>query len=378
MVATMKQVSTTNEQVIQFSDQDWRLISHEGDQPQEIFRAIQGKPILYSPGFGASRNLPIGGNITDEEITRVSLGWEVVDKTWHLGIILTGKLQKKRNSRWLEIASWEDLQQDKHEATAKEAGEALAKVLGVRYSPIESTKDTQYGANLAPLPLEIGIWYLEERPDDGTIQPNGLLQFKRATKWYRQKIFRTAWYAFWAVIYVIVSITTLNADIALPASGTLIPNPQWLPYLGIGAAFLLVGIVVRTIWQLLTEPDRIYLNPQNKTIGAYKGKNQKWEKHQDEIQSVYVTEVIKKKSDDTDIYHGEINLYVGNKEFAFVLDSEIQEDHAKLNDPSKGRPRNDTILELNALNANSDLQAAGLYIAKMLGEIPCWHDVRMK
>ncbi|GAB1421677.1 hypothetical protein MASR2M15_18580 [Anaerolineales bacterium] len=376
----MKQIATSDNHVIQYTDTQWRLVTVDSEHPRELIKAQSGQAIFCEAGFVSARNLPINGKLETGDIRQVAVGWEDADQSWHLGLLVNNTLAEKRKSRWVELARWETSPNKPLQSEASESALALASLLKIPFKRIEAPQDLQehYHSDLLSLPLELGVWKLEYRPDDGTIQPVGLVQFIRNQRWYRNKWMRVAWYTFWAVIYIIVSLATLTSEIALPAAGTLIPNPEWLPYLGLAASVLLIGIVLYTLYQILTEPNRILLNPQDHSISAFRGKNRRWVYQGEKVQSIYVTEVLKHKAQDEDIYHGELNLYFGDKKFFLILDPEIQEDHMQVLDPGRSKPQTDTIVELNSSNANSKLQHAGLHIARILGDLPCWYDLRIK
>jgi hypothetical protein len=114
-------------------------------------------------------------------------------------------------------------------------------------------------------------------------------------------------------------------------------------------------------------------------VSVWRGKNQRWQQSAQDIQSVYVSEIVKKRADDLTSEHGEINLHLGTGRFQFVLHQGEPENRALHRQPAdeKGR-RSEEIVPLTRFIIASDLQAMGVYIAEALApELPCWYDRRV-
>ncbi|MCA9895636.1 MAG: hypothetical protein KC615_21775, partial [Anaerolineae bacterium] len=114
------------------------------------------------------------------------------------------------------------------------------------------------------------------------------------------------------------------------------------------------------------------------SISAYAGKSRKWQQSVPDIQSIYVSEMVKKKSNDPTVEHGEINLHLGGGKFFHVM----QQGQADTNDTaprSANKPRRqaDAIMPLTRDMLHSHLQSIGLHIAEAL-HAPCWYDMRIK
>ena len=124
------------------------------------------------------------------------------------------------------------------------------------------------------LPLHLGMWRLRAADDKGEVE--GELRLLREQRWLQGRLRQIAWYALWTAIYLWVSIATINSDLGLPIAGTLIPNPAWLPYLGLVVAVLLMLAIARQIVIILREPDTLLIQPWERSVGAWRGNKQLW------------------------------------------------------------------------------------------------------
>ena len=143
-------------------------------------------------------------------------------------------------------------------------------------------------------------------------------------------------------------------------------------------AVLLGVLVIGNVIHTLVAIKAIVIDPTSRSISAYSGKKQKWQKAVPDVQSVYVSEMVKKKSNDPTIEHGEINLHLGGGNFFHVM----QQGQAETNDTAprgtnKPQREADAIMPLSRDMLHTHLQSMGLHIAEAL-QTPCWYDMRVK
>jgi hypothetical protein len=104
-----------------------------------------------------------------------------------------------------------------------------------------------------------------------------------------------------------------------------------------------------------------------------------WQIPVNEIQSVYVSEVVKKREDPPNTEYGEINLHLGGGKFHFVLEQEDPQDNEDIPQPEQAiHYKQSEIRELTRDGVYTALQAANLYIADTLGDLSVWHDLRVR
>lgn len=362
----MDRISASGNMIIEHSIDLWRLISTSNGQERNLLEAKTGKPVSYMEIFGSKRRLPKGGKLALDDIQRVVLGWSPEDECWHLGLLVEQELAEQRGTRWCELARWPDPETTVFNETAAEAGQSLARTLQRPFNLIEPDKSAIAGAAqptsappppLRSLPLEFDQW---------TLTRQSALQFVRGSQWARQRVVRLLWYALLVVAYFVLSIVTLMGVIALP-------KPEFLPYLGLVVGVFLVGMMFYTFYELVNRPSRVVIDHSG--VEGQRGGNTAWQVTKDNIDSVYVSEVVKHKTHKRLIYHGEINLHLKDGTFRNILE---QPHPVEENQPSaSAKSLEESVTPLTLYNAQTDLQMAGLHVAQTLG-IECHYDQRFK
>lgn len=377
----MPRIAVSANALVDYSPERWRLIQvDDRAEPKLLVEAKRDLPLRYNGYFAVSRDLPESGEIQSADLGQVVLGWSNETSSWQLGITLSPEIALARSSRWFELLRLTDADAAAHEAKAIQLGKALADTLGI---PLASTApvDTALAPepiSLEPLPLDLGQWRLEEA--DRARGADGELRLTREKRWLRAKQRQIAWYALLIVVYLWVALATLNSELGLPIAGTLIPNPAWLPYLGIGVAIMLLLAIVRLLWIVQREPNAIVLNPYEKTVSAWRGRQQLWRVNAGSVQSIYVSEVVKKRGRKPTIFHGEINLHLLDGRFLPLLVDSEKIVNALLpdRDPVTEKAKPAGVQALEPETVSTALQAAAIHIGLCLGELPIWHDRRLK
>lgn len=353
------------------STERWRLSIN--DRPTAEASSLG---LRYGGKFARTRRLPPTGLLDQTQIQQVVLGWQQSDEAWHLGVVVGHDLAQERGSRWVELAYWPDPEQYVFEEAATEAAQALADILGVDYQFIlpRALEQAEPEPPLPEPPFTFGMWRMV-RAEQGK---SGYV-FERLPRWRRAKYGRILWYGFWAVVYFALSLATLTSDIALPNAGTLLPNPQWLPYMGLAIAWLLITLI---FWQLLvvaSRPNRFVVDPAAGSITAWANRRQRWSVAIADVQSVYISEVVKRRERGPATEYGELNLHLGGGKFRFVLKQDETQSESSVPQPEElPRRATDEVVQLKRTNAFTDLQVAGLTLAEALGDLPTWYDLRVK
>jgi len=369
-------ISAADNAIIKLQD-GWQLL-----QQDQVLAEAKPQGLAYTLSFGSSRRLPADGLLPREAVEQVVLGWQASDETWYLGLVVARELATLRQSRWCALARWPDPDASVFGELGAQAGQALARHLGVPFVhvPPRLSEPPPPTRELPPLPLSLGNWELHQAAqaqirEGAAIQP-GDLYLIRSARWRRYHLGRALWFVFSAVLYVVVSLATLNSRLALPNSGTLIPNPQLLPYLGL---LIALGLLVSALGQLLIlrrEVRLIQISRQGLTWWRA-GRSLRHAAAQD-IQSLYVSEVVKRRERGSLTEHGEMNAHIGGGRFERLMSQGVPLSNAARHAPDGPQgARQSGVYPLTRASYRTDLQVAALYLAEALS-LPAWEDVRQK
>ena len=376
----MTRIAVTANSLVDYSLDRWRLIEIDDPKaPKLVLEAKRGAPLRFDAYFAASRDLPESGEILQADLGQVVLGWSNESGSWQLGLTLSPEISLARSSRWFEILRFTHADPAVHEEKALRLGQALAQTLDIPFASTDAgikAEPEPEPIPLVDLPLHLGMWRLQPADENG----GGQLRLQREKRWLRGRLRQIAWYGLWTLIYLWVSIATLTSELGLPIAGTLIPDPAWLPYLGLVVAVLLVLAIARQLIIILREPDALLINPWERTVGAWRGDKQLWKVKAGGVQSVYASEVVKKRGRRPTILHGEINLHLLDGSFRSLLIDREKIVDALLpgSDPAAEKKRPEGVLALEPAEATTALQAAAIHIALSLGELPVWYDRRLR
>ena len=376
----MTRIAVSENALVDYSPDRWRLIKVEDPQaPKLVLEAKRDAPLRFDAYFAASRDLPDSGEILEADLGQVVLGWSNESESWQLGLTLSPEISLARSSRWFEILRLTHPDPAAFEETASQLGQALAQALDIPFASTEAGIEAEPEPEPIPLvdlPLQLGMWRLQAADPDGA----GELRLQREQRWLHGKLRQIAWYGLWTAVYLWVSIATLTSELGLPIAGTLIPNPAWLPYLGLVVAGLLLLAIARQILIILREPDALLINPWERSVGAWRGDTQLWKVKASSVQSLYASEVVKKRGRRPTILHGEINLHLLDGSFLSLLIDRDKIVDALLpgSDPGAEKKRPAGVHVLEPAEATTALQAASVHIALSLGELPVWYDRRLR
>jgi hypothetical protein len=258
------------------------------------------------------------------------------------------------------------------------AGETYAPEQPYQTPLVEEAPKRKRMLPLPQAPFRTGLWTLER-------DPNGVLQYRRSASWVWTRLGRAAWYGFWAVVYVFLAYATLNSTLALPNAGTMLPNPQILPYLGIGSAVLLFVLVLYILFDTMLSPGLLVIDPYTRTIRMQRGDQTVWSKSANDLQSVYVSHIVELKhkkrkggvqEPQWNVQHSEMNLHLGDKKFKCFLRVEETEELI-VDDYLADIYSEDSVRLLEVEGVATPMQGAAMTIAQAL-VVPCYYDHRTK
>jgi len=358
----MERIPAAGNLTVEVDIDRWRLLSNSNSEERVLVEAKQGQAMRYMDVFANKRRLPISGQLPLPDIQRVVLGWSQDDQSWHLGLLLEKDLAEIRGSRWCEMAKWHDPDTTMFSDVATLAGRTLARTLTRPFNLLEPNEPAAAAQTVQPppllrsLPLEFDGWTLEKK---------AALQFRRGGQWARSKVIRLLWYTVLAVVYFVLSILSLQKIIALP-------QPEFLPYLGIVVGVFLIGVVLYTVYELLNKPNIVRVDATG--VRALRGKSNRWFVETGKIESVYISEVVNRSGKKRVVHHGEINLLLRNEKFRNVLEQPhaIEDDHIPTIEDIT-----EAVAPLTLYNVSSDLQTASLYVAQALN-VEARYDRRLK
>jgi hypothetical protein len=407
----MTRVPASDHFVIEMSSNRWRLLLTDDAKEKVLAEAAPGRSLRYVNSFADKRRLPTG-TLASGLITQVVLGFSESDGAWHLGLSLSEELANQRGSRWCELVRWRSGDVMADVSLAQQAAQSLAQILevpfrsiapknaaapaGVALSSASTTSRpaaasavyapavTQTETFTAPtvpaveveerplrtLPVKSGMWTLERTED-------GQLQLVRSGRWAASKTVRILWYLFWVIVYVLISVATLTSNLALPNSGILLPDPKVLPILGLATAVVLFILILKNVYELLTEIGRIVIDPRSHSITALAGTSESWHLEGHEIEAIYVSQVVSQRGTKETLHHGELNLYLSKGTFLPLIiqpDNEEKFTVSEAQAKDKSRPK-DALFPLNSTEADSSLQTLAVYLARGLN-VPAWYDRR--
>jgi len=375
----MTRIAVSDNMLVDYSEDRWRLIQLDAAAaPTLLVEVKAGRSFRYDDDFGNRRALPPLGEVAPRDIGEVVLGWSEEEAAWQLGMTLAPDLSFSRSSRWFEVLRIDDADQSRSQRTVQQIGLALADVLGKPF--VASTPGDAMAAPepipLIDLPLDLGDWILGAR----TKADQSELQFARDRRWIRARYRQIAWYGLLAAFYAWVSITSLIHELALPNAGTLIPDPSLLPYLGIGVSLLLLVMIALQVKKIMGEPDTLVISADKQSVNALRGGGLRWQVDAGAVQSVYASELVKKRGRRPVVFHGEINLQMIDGSFRRLLVEDDKRADALLPGCDavieKNRPSGVSVLEPDAVA--TALQAAAVHVAVCLGDLPVWYDRRFK
>ncbi len=376
----MTRIAVSANSLVDYSPDRWRLIKvADPKAPKLVLEAKRGAPLRFDAYFAASRDLPESGEILQADLGQVILGWSKESGSWQLGLTLSPEISLARSSRWFEILRFTHADPAVHEEEATRLGQALAQALGIPFASTDAgiaAEPEPEPIPLVDLPLHLGMWRLQPADEKG----EGELRLLREKRWLQSRLRQIAWYGLWILIYLGVSIASLISELGLPIAGTLIPDPSWLPYLGLVVAGLLALAIARQVMIILREPDALRINAFERTMSAWRGDKQLWKINAGRVQSVYASEVVKKRSRRPTILHGEINLHLLDGSFlSLMIDREkIVDALLPGSDSAAEKKRPEGVLALEPAEVTTALQAAAVHIALGLGELPVWYDRRLR
>lgn len=194
----------------------------------------------------------------------------------------------------------------------------------------------------------------------------------------RGAFWRTVWYMLWAVIFVLLSATSLTSGIAPP-------QPEALIYGGfIAGGFLLITAIV-TLIRGRQRINRIVADGTRREIVGLRGDTALWVLPVDTINALYISERVSRARPGKPgrlVHDGELNFLMHDGMFWHGavfngLDERVMLPLPPVNSDDASALNQEEVVPLDGHRALSSLAQAGLLIARSMG-IAANYDQRLK
>jgi hypothetical protein len=249
---------------IELGSATWRLVngSRHRERPGAVTALLEASPgeITCSPAFARARQIP-GEGLSPEDVARVVVGWAPESHNWHLGLLLAARPDSQSRMRWCGLASWPSGEPPEFATQAKLAGQRLARIINRPFhivapavgpaTPVMDTQPVQTTARMEPVVVERPA---AEEPALQTppfeFSDMVMAAVPRGYVWQVRSRVLLLMGAKAVGLLVLVGLYLLMS-IGAETRGLAPVSPNWLPWLGIAVAVLLVGVALRNLWKLL-------------------------------------------------------------------------------------------------------------------------------
>ncbi len=272
-------ISAAHSLTIEIGPEIWRLVngarpSSEASGAAPVLVEARPDGLTYAPAFARARQLPSQGWLAPSGITRVVVGWAPEYQSWHLGLLLAESAEDAGEPRWCGLASWPQGEAAEHEEDARQAAQALARLLDrplhvvappspapiiAPPPPAADTRPLVVAAPPAPAdvplrepPLTFEGWAFVARQTRWV--------WKRRGYWVLGDLLRAVGLVVLAVVFALLGTGTLN-------SGLAEVKPSWLPALGLAVAVALLVAALRAFWRMITTTD-VVLDVKRREVRA--------------------------------------------------------------------------------------------------------------
>ncbi|MCL4237111.1 MAG: hypothetical protein KJ047_02585 [Anaerolineae bacterium] len=389
-------VSAAHSLTIEIGPEIWRLVNGAFPPSQRTGMSpmlVEAHPdgLAYAPEFARARHLPPGGWLAPSGVVRVVVGWAPELQSWHLGLLLDGPAEAAGELRWCGLASWPQGAAAQHEADARHAAQALARLLdrplhvvapprpapipapapAARSLPVAapavSPMPAPAEASLREPPLTFDAWAFVARRANWV--------WKRRAHWVWGGLLRAVGLVVLAVVFVWLGAGTLD-------SGLAAVDPSWLPALGLAVAVALLAAALRALWSAITTTD-VVLDVKKREVrvrSRFTGST-RWRLPFDRVSYVLLTQTAPRPqgrkgkdgpmrvAQDVWVHLAEGDRFWQVVELGRVEGTSRQWDAARVALKQPGRRR------IRLADLDSPAQHAVLHMARVL-ETDVWLDVR--
>lgn len=255
--ASVATIPAAHNLAIEIGPDTWRLVNGTRSSASGALVEATAQGISYSPAFARARRLPPDGKIAPLDIARVVIGWAPETQSWHLGLLLAVPDSGHKPWRWCGLASWSGTQTE-HEAEARQAAQALARLLDRPLHVVTPPRPT--APQVAPRPAALPAVPVRAEPSLRTLPLHfgewSFAAHKRGVIWRR----RAGWIVgatVRALGLLVMALVFLFLGVGTLTSGLAQVNPTWLPWLGLVVALALILAALHTFWQVVSVTDVI-------------------------------------------------------------------------------------------------------------------------
>jgi hypothetical protein len=129
--------------------------------------------------------------------------------------------------------------------------------------------------------------------------------------------------------------------------------------------------------QIRRSPDRYVVDGEKHRIVAMHGKDRVWYKNGNDMQSIYVTQVVNRHGRPHTVYETALSLYLTEGSFLPLVHVEKKQEFQDF-ERTGNESLDETVEPLTPDEVETDGQAAALTIAQELGGLPCFYDRRTR
>jgi hypothetical protein len=142
--------------------------------------------------------------------------------------------------------------------------------------------------------------------------------------------------------------------------------------MGLAVAAVLAVLVGKNLYEVIMQPNRVFINSNARAVIAARGAQTKWTMTANHLDGIYASEILSTRGKHLVSQYGELNLRLDRRRFRHVLTIEDERDLGKLN----GAKVESVIEPITQNDVKSPLSAAAVYVAQALGDVPVWYDRR--
>ncbi len=264
----METIHAAHDLTIEISPTTWRLVngSQLFDPSNAPVALIEAHPLSLTcaPAFARARQL-FASQLTPADVARVVVGWAPENRNWHLGLLLAARPETNYQSRWCGLATWPSGPAAESADAAAQAGRSLAQIIDRPFylvpPPLEhrallisDTQPLQPTVRLDVPPVEPVRPQIEPKLPPFEFEQIALLPAPRGYVWQKRRTTLAGAIARMVGLLVLAGFF-LVLGIGSQTAGLAPVTPEWLPWLGIAVAVLLVVMSLAAFGGLLNTSD---------------------------------------------------------------------------------------------------------------------------
>jgi hypothetical protein len=264
----METIHAAHNLTIEFSPTTWRLVngSRLPDQPNTRLALIEAQSLglACAPAFARTRQL-LSDRLAPADVARIVVGWAPESHNWHLGLLLAARPETNYQTRWCGLATWPSGPAAESADAAAQAGQSLAQIIDRPFYLVPPPLEHR-----APLISDTQPLQPTQRLDVPAVEPVrpavapklppfefeqvALLPAPRGYVWQKRRAWLVTTVGKMVGLLVLAGLFLL-LGIGSQTAGLAPVTPEWLPWLGLVVAGLLVTMSLVAFKGLLDTSD---------------------------------------------------------------------------------------------------------------------------